>query len=257
MRVLLVDDEAPARDKMRRLLAAEADVEVAGEAANGAEAIDAIRRGGLDLVFLDIQMPRGGGFEVVEAIGVGAMPPVVFVTAFDQHALRAFEIHALDYLLKPYAPSRLRQVLDRARRRLKDRAAADLAQRLERALAAASDPAPAPTSAAYLRRIQVRLGEDREAFLALGDVRFVRSQGNYLHFHGRDGEVYRRRGTLSDLAQRLDPDDFLRINRSEIVRLDAVAELQPWFHGDYRVQLEDGTVLSWSRRYRAKVKDSL
>jgi two-component system, LytTR family, response regulator len=257
IRALIADDERPARRKLRELLSREPDVEVVGEAADGIEAVAAIQGARPDVVFLDIQMPRLDGFGVIAEVGVEAMPLVVFVTAFDEHALRAFEVHALDYLLKPFAPSRLRRLLDRLRRQLAPSAAdaaggevpaaGDLARRIEHLLAAMR---PAPE---YPRQLLVERGEGRQALLAVDQIDLVRAEANYLHVFAA-GVEYRRRGTLRDLEGRLDPARFLRLNRSEIVRLDTVRELQPWFHGDARVVLRDGSVLTWSRRYRAKAE---
>jgi two-component system, LytTR family, response regulator len=244
IRALVVDDEAPARAKLCAALADEVDVEVVGEAADGVEAVQAILELTPDLVLLDVQMPRMDGFEVVETIGVGRMPTVVFVTAFDEHALRAFEVQALDYLLKPFARSRLERVLERIRQRPSE---PDRALRLESALEAMA-PSRAP-----LRRVLVRRDPYREVLLAVDDILRVTSQRNDLRFHARDG-IYTRRGTLAELEARLDPDAFLRLNRSEIVRLEAIREVQPWFHGDQKVVMVDGTVLTWSRRYRARTR---
>jgi len=255
IRALIADDEAPARRKLRELLARAGDFEVVAEAADGVEAVEKIRATAPDVVFLDIQMPKLDGFGVIAEVGVEAMPPVVFVTAYDEHALRAFEVHALDYLLKPFAPSRFQRLLDRLRSQLGSAGSGDgdLAQRIEKLLAAVR-PAPG-----YLRQILAERDEDRQVLLAVDEIDVIRADGNYLRFNvrdghdGRDGE-YRRRGTLRDLEDRLDPALFLRLNRSEIVRLDAIREVQPWFHGDARVVLRDGSVLTWSRRYRSKAE---
>ncbi|HYO13516.1 MAG TPA: response regulator [Thermoanaerobaculia bacterium] len=247
IRALVADDEAPARRKLRDLLGREMDFEVVGEAVDGVEAVEAIRAASPDVVFLDIQMPRLDGFGVIQEIGVEAMPLVVFVTAYDEHALRAFEVNTLDYLLKPFAPSRFQRLLDRVRRQLGGPSSGDLAERIDRLLATVR---PAPR---YLRQILVERGEDRQTLLALDGVDVIRAEGNYLCFLS-GGVEHRRRGTLRDLEDRLDPARFLRLNRSEIVRLDAVREVQPWFHGDARVVLQDGTVLTWSRRYRARAE---
>lgn len=246
IRALVADDEAPARRKLRDLLTRAGDFEVVAEAADGAEAVAAIRASSPDVIFLDIQMPQLDGFGVIREIGVEAMPLVVFVTAYDEHALRAFEVNALDYLLKPFAPSRFERLLERVRRQLGG-SSGDLAERVERLLAAVR---PAPR---YLRQILVERGEDRQTLLAVESIDVIRADGNYLCFLS-GGVEYRRRGTLRDLEDRLDPARFLRLNRSEIVRLDAVREVQPWFHGDARVVLQDGTVLTWSRRYRARAE---
>jgi two-component system LytT family response regulator len=259
MRVVIADDEAPARRKLRQLLAKEEDVGIVAEAADGAEAVAAIRAAHPDVVFLDIQMPRLDGFGVIAEIGVEAMPLIVFVTAFDEHALQAFEVHAVDYLLKPFAPSRLARLVERLRQRCTASAAsaataatagigaaapADPAQ-FERLLAALRPPRE------YPRQILVEREEGRQALLAVDDIDVVRAEGNYLRFLTAQGE-HRRRGTLRELAERLDPARFLRLNRSEIVRLEAIRELQPWFHGDARVVLRSGLVLTWSRRYRSQ-----
>lgn len=246
IRALIVDDEAPARRKLRELLGREADFEVVGEAADGVEAAEAIRAARPDVVFLDIQMPRLDGFGVVEAVGVEEMPLVVFVTAYDEHAVKAFEVQALDYLLKPFAPSRFRKLLERLRRQL-NQDPGDLAQRIDRLLATVRPASPT------LRQILVERGEGRQALLAVSEIDLIRAEGNYLRFFS-NGDEYRRRGTLRDLEERLDPNQFVRLNRSEIARLEAIRELQPWFHGDARVVMRDGAVLTWSRRYRGKVE---
>jgi two-component system LytT family response regulator len=245
IRVLVVDDEAPARHKLVTLLAGHSDVEVLDPASDGAEAVDKIVELRPDLVLLDIQMPHLDGFAVVEAIGIERMPTVVFVTAYDEHALRAFEVHALDYLLKPVSAERLDGVLDRVRRTIEAGGAVAAAHRVEQMLAdLVHERRP-------LRRLLVASGRDRQVLLDLDDVTVLRADRNTVRFITADGE-FRRRMTLSELERRLDPEAFLRLNRSEIVRLAAIREVQPWFHGDARVVLHDGTVLSWSRRFRAR-----
>jgi len=247
IRALLVDDEAPARRKLRELLAGESDVEIIGEAADGVEAVAAIRTASPDVVFLDIQMPRLDGFGVISEVGVAAMPLTVFVTAYDEHALRAFEVQALDYLLKPFAPSRFQTLLARVRHQLAKPGGEDLAGRIESLLQAVR-PEPA-----YLRQILAEREADRQILLTVDEIDRIEADGNTLRFHTQEG-AFHRRGTLSDLENRLDPARFLRLNRSEIVRLEAIREIQPWFHGDARVILKDGEVLTWSRRYRAKAE---
>jgi two-component system, LytTR family, response regulator len=244
MNVLIVDDETPARRKVRDLLEREPDVRVIGEAADGADAVARIGADAPDVVFLDIQMPKLDGFDVIEAIGLDRMPLVVFVTAFDEHAVRAFEVQALDYLLKPFSPKRFSQVLDRVRERIAAPTSVQLARQLQQALLSIQPPR-------YVSQLLVEKGRDREVLLRLDTVTRIVADGNYLRFLAGDGE-YLRRGVLSEIESRLDPEKFLRINRSELVKLDAVAEFQPWFHGDYRVKMKDGTVLTWSRRYRAR-----
>jgi len=244
IRVLVADDEAPARAKIRSLLAREPDVEVVAEASDGEEAAAMVGDLRPDLVLLDIQMPKLDGFGVIQKIGVDAMPLTVFITAYDEHALKAFEVHALDYLLKPFAPSRFKQVLERVRRQLTRPAPADLSQRIERLIDAVR---PTPR---YPRQIMVDKGEERQVLVPVDSIDRIIADRNDYRLLTRGGE-FTRRGTLAEIEQKLDPEKFLRINRSEIVRLDAVAEFQPWFHGDYRVKMKDGTTLTWSRRYRA------
>ncbi|HEY2294945.1 MAG TPA: response regulator [Thermoanaerobaculia bacterium] len=250
IRALIADDEPPARRKLRELLGREPDFEIVGEAADGVEAVAAIHAASPDVVFLDIQMPRLDGFgviaEVIAEVGTAAMPLVVFITAFDEHAVRAFEVEALDYLLKPVAPSRFQGLLARLRRRI-EQGPGDLDERIGRLLAAVR-----PASGA-LRQILAEKEEGRQILLAVGEIDLIRADGNYLTFLSK-GEEHRRRGTLREIEERLDPAQFVRLNRSEIVRLEAVRELQPWFHGDARVILKDGSVLTWSRRYRGKVE---
>jgi two-component system LytT family response regulator len=246
IRALIADDEPPARRKLRELLGREPDFEIVGEAADGIEAVAAIKESSPDVVFLDIQMPRLDGFGVIAEVGTGAMPLVVFVTAYDEHAVRAFEVEALDYLLKPFAPSRFQGLLERLRRRI-DQDPGDLDERIGRLLAAVRPPSGA------LRQILAEKEEGRQILLAVGEIDLIRAGGNYLSFLSK-GEEYRRRGTLREIEERLDPAQFVRLNRSEIVRLEAIRELQPWFHGDARVILKDGSVLTWSRRYRGKVE---
>jgi two-component system LytT family response regulator len=247
VRVLIVDDEAPARQKMRRYLGEHPDVEIAGEAENGTEAVEKIADLSPDLVFLDVQMPELDGFGVIDTIGVDAMPHVVFVTAYDEHALRAFEVRALDYLLKPFTPERFASVMDRVRGALtRERgSSSDLHGKLETLLASMSTARPK-----YLKRVLVH--HANKAYLVpVERIDRVEADRNYVKLHS-GATAFTLRGTISALAERLDPEKFLRINRSEIVRLDAVKELQPWFHGDYRVIMLDGTTLMWSRRYRAQ-----
>lgn len=245
IKVLIADDEAPARRKILDLLAAESDVQVVAEAADGIEAVRQIRATSPDLVLLDIQMPRLDGFGVVEQIGTEGIPALVFITAYDEHALKAFEVHALDYLLKPFSPTRFRQVLDRVRRQIAVGLPPDLGRRLEQLLGSVQPPAR------YPRHFLVEKGHEREVLLPADAIDRIVSDRNYLRLFS-EGVEYLRRGSLNDFEKRLDPEKFLRINRAEVVRLDGVAEFQPWFHGDYRVRMKDGTTLMWSRRYRAR-----
>jgi two-component system, LytTR family, response regulator len=250
LRVLVVDDEAPARRKLRRMLADAGGVEVVGEAEDGPAAVRAIQSLRPDLVLLDIRMPGLDGFGVVAEVGPARMPPVVFVTAYDDFAVKAFEVQALDYLLKPATAERLRVVLDRARERLgAGQAAQGLSARLDALLARLPSPTP------FLQRLLVE-HNGRAQLVPVEQVDRIEAARNYVHLHVAGARLPLRQ-TLSALAERLDPAQFLRISRSEIVRLDAVKEFQTWFHGDYKVILKDGTELMWSRRYRAKSGSAL
>ena len=244
VRVLIADDEAPARAKLRRLLAAESDVAVVGESANGAEAAEAIGALHPDLVLLDIQMPGVDGFGTIDRVGLDAMPYTVFVTAYDEHAVRAFEVNALDYLLKPVAPSRLRVAMGRVRAALDRGAWHEQPERMARAMEAVEAREP------YLRRVLVQ-ADNRALLLPVERIDRAVADRNYVHLHVAGGR-FQLRTTISGLADRLDPAHFLRVNRAEVVRLDAIKELHPWFHGDYKIVLTDGTTVMWSRRFRAQ-----
>lgn len=240
MRALIVDDEAPARAKIRRLLIAAGGIEIAGEASTGREAVAAIKRARPDLVFLDVQMPGLDGFGVVEALERDGGPYVVFVTAHEHHALHAFEVGAVDYLLKPFTPQRFDRMLERAR---------------DRVAAGASDAraSTAPESA-YLRRILV-VEDGRALFLPVERIDRVEAERNYVMLCSGAAR-HRMRATIGSLAGRLDPAHFLRLNRSTLVRLDAVREMHEWSHGDFRVVMQDGAELIWSRRYRAAAEQA-
>lgn len=246
IRVLVVDDEAPARRKLLRLLHSASDVEVVGEAANGPAAVEAIANLQPDLVFLDVRMPGLDGFGVIETVGAQNMPHVVFVTAYDEYAVKAFEVQALDYLMKPVSPSRFAFVLDRARKQMEAGKTELLAKRLDDLLArVAKKPR-------YLERIMVTQ-DDRSHLVAIDEVDRIEAARNYVCLYSK-GSTYILRRSISELAEQLNPSRFLRINRSEIVHLNAIKEFQSWFHGDYKVILKDGTELRWSRRYRARQK---
>lgn len=240
IRVLLTDDEPPARRKLAAHLRDEADVEIAGEAANGLEAVEKIGSLSPDLVFLDIQMPGLTGIDVVETVGPAAMPPVVFVTAYDEYAVRAFDLEAVDYLLKPYDAERFRTAMERARRRL---AGPGPAASLER-LVAALRPR-------HLDRFVVRYGE-KVLLVPARSVLRLEAEGNYVRVHTAEGS-HLVRETLARLEERLDPRRFARVHRSEIVAIEAVRELLPWSHGDYVAVLRDGTQVRVSRRYQSRL----
>jgi two-component system LytT family response regulator len=243
IRVLIVDDEEPARRKLARLLADHPEVQVVGQAVSGTSAVDAIRTLTPDLVFLDIQMPEGTGFDVISAIGVEAMPCVVFVTAFDEFAVRAFEVQALDYLLKPFTPQRLHDALARAIARISNPNPTSSYASLTEVLSTMVSPAP-------LRHLLVDHGP-RSLFLAVDRIDWIEADRNYVSVHAA-GHTCTVRSTLQALEARLDASAFLRINRSQLVRLNAVREIHAWSHGDRHLVMTDGTRLVWSRRYRAR-----
>jgi two-component system LytT family response regulator len=223
---------------MARILQEAADFEIAGEASDGAEAVAAIERVKPDLVFLDVQMPKMDGFQVAAALSA-PLPEIVFVTAHDKFALKAFEVHALDYLLKPYDDDRFHKALDHVRQRRKEEDGA--AARLQKLLAEMQ------TSPRYPDRFLVTENQ-RAFFLAVTDVDWLEGARNYVVLHA-GGKSHTMRGTLDGLSKKLDPQAFVRVNRSAIVRLDSIRELQPWFHGEYKVILKDGSTVTWSRRY--------
>jgi two-component system, LytTR family, response regulator len=246
-RVLIVDDEPLARERLRMLLAEEAGMQVAGEASDGHSAANAIRALSPDLVFLDVQMPGSTGFEVIEQVGADRMPFVVFVTAYDRYALRAFDVHALDYLLKPFDRDRFRQALTRARQQLERRSGGDLEQRL---LALVQDLKPAHNR---LDRFVVKSG-GRVFFVRNDEIDWIEAAGNYVKLHvGSDSHLFRE--TMNAVEARLDPDLFFRIHRSHIVNIERIRELQPWFNGEYVVFLKNGTRLTLSRGYREKLQE--
>lgn len=248
LRVLIVDDEPVARSRIRLVLEEVEDVRITAECGDGPRAVRAIRAGDPDLVFLDVQMPGLGGFEVIDAVGVDRMPMVIFVTAYDEHALKAFEVHAFDYLLKPFDDDHLLGVLARARDRLRADRDRSLGHRLAALLGnggAATVPAAARTT---VRHFTVK-DEERFRFVPASAVDWIEAAGNYVRLHS-EGGTYRIRSTLGGLEERLDPTRFVRIHRSTIVNLDRVREVQPWFSGDYLAILATGDQLRVSRTYR-------
>jgi two-component system LytT family response regulator len=249
IRTLVVDDEPMARERLRTLLQQEADVDVVGECADGTQAVAAIEHHAPDLVFLDVQMPGLDGFGVIQAVGVEKMPTVVFITAYDEYALRAFEVHALDYLLKPFGRDRFRETLSHARASLERRRAGDLGRRL---LALVHDLKPEP---ATLERLVVKSG-GRVFFLRTEELDWIEAAGNYVRLHlGQESHLFRE--TMTRMEARLDARHFVRIHRSRIVNTERIKELQPWFNGESVVVLRNGTRLPLSRGYRDKLQQRL
>lgn len=260
IRVLIVDDESLARDTISLLLEDEERFEVVGEAEDGNEAIAAITELAPDLVFLDIQMPGKNGFEVVEAIGPEAMPVVIFATAYDEYALRAFELHALDYLLKPYDDERFEAALNRAIKQVEQQKMGQMGNQLMVLVSnwrAAQEPAAiAPTPSVsietpYLERIMVKT-RDALFFVHVKDIDWIEAAGDYVVLHVGD-QSHLVRDSMTRMEEKL-PRRFVRIHRSTIVNIDRINQLKPYFHGDYMVYLKDGTELRLSRRYWSRVE---
>ena len=248
-RVLIADDEPLARERLRTLLGAEDWVEVVAECQNGTEAADSIARLQPDLVFLDVQMPGATGFDVIDAVGPDRMPLVVFVTAFDKYALRAFDVHALDYLLKPFDRERFGQALGRARQQLERRSSGDLERRLLELVQDLKGTSP------RLERFVIKAG-GRVFFVRSDEIDWIEAAGNYVKLHvGADAHLFRE--TMNALEAQLNPDTFYRIHRSHIVNIERVKELQPWFNGEYVVFLKNGTRLTLSRGYREKLQERI
>jgi two-component system LytT family response regulator len=248
LRALLVDDERPARQRLRRLLDAQRGVEIVGEAADGPSAVAAVRELQPDLVFLDVQMPGLDGFGVVAALP-DPLPHIVFVTAFDEYAVKAFEIHALDYLLKPVAPERLARVFERVGGVRNGTQPSTLASKLDRLLEAL-DRRPR-----YLERILITKGE-RSSFLSLDRVTHAEAARNYVNLH-EPPATHMIRGSLGTLLGRLDPARWVQVNRSTIVRIEAIAQVEPWFHGEYHLTLGGGAKVIWSRRFLSRADEVL
>ncbi len=242
IRALIVDDEPLARDCVRLALEQQDDVTVVGECVDGASAVDAIRAQDPDLVFLDVQMPGLDGFGVIERIGAEAMPPVLFVTAYDKHALRAFAVHALDFLLKPFDDDRFRDALEHARRHLSAEGRLGMRDALTGLLESRRG------GIRHARRIMVQ-EQERIRFVPVEAVDWFEADRNYVLLHcGKD--VFRVRMTLTSLQAELDPSRFIRVHRSTVLNLDRIREVQPWFGGDYVALLKDDQQVRVSRRFR-------
>ncbi len=246
IRAIIVDDEPIAREGLRTLLTAERHVEIVGECRNGREAVQAIREQAPDLVFLDVQMPKMSGFEVIEQVGVAQMPAVVFVTAYDQYALQAFEINAMDYLLKPFDEERFQKTLQRARKHFQQQNTHDLQQRLAAVLEHLDNDQPKRP-----KRFVIK-SAGRIFFVNVDEIDWIAAAGNYVQLHvGPQSHLLRQ--TMDALEAMLDAEKFLRIRRSAIVHVERIKELMPLSKGEYQIVLRDGTQLASSRRYRAKL----
>jgi two-component system LytT family response regulator len=252
----IVDDEELARRGVRSRLASHDDIEVLAECKSGRGAVAAIRSREVDLVFLDVQMPGLDGFDVIQKVGPDAMPVTIFVTAYDEYALRAFDVHALDYLLKPLEEERFAEALGHARERLSEQEAGQFGERLAAFVSDlddANDGAPAP-GATPTDRFVVKSG-GRVRFVAAADIEWVEAAGDYVRLHTAE-TTHLLRKTMKQMEQDLDPSQFLRIHRSTIVNVDCLQEMRPYgSNNEYVAVLTDGTERKMSRTYRDAVDD--
>jgi two-component system LytT family response regulator len=270
--VVVVDDERPARERLRRLLSRDARVEFVDGVAGGADAIEAVRRQAADdravqILFLDVQMPEVGGFEVVAALAKLApqvpLPAIVFVTAHDAYALRAFDAHAVDYLLKPFSDERFQAALDRAIRDVRGRHANAVLGEMQALLGSVGQAgrhtatgSPVVSPAAKLDRIVLK-GANRVRLLPVDQITWIEAEGMYVNIHTRDGAVHLHRGLLRTISESLDERRFVRIHRSAVVNIDVVSELRQDAHGDYVAVLRDQTPVRVGRRFRARLQARL
>jgi two-component system LytT family response regulator len=245
IKTIIVDDEPLARERISQLLSKESNLEIVAECGDGLAAISAINERRPDLMFLDVQMPELSGFDVLRELDAERMPAIIFVTAFDQYTIQAFDAHAVDYLLKPFSEERFRQAVSRARERLQQSAEKGSDERFRRLLDHFKP------NKSFLERLIVN-HQNRLIPINVADVDWIETYGNYLKIH-TGKKIYLSRGTMNDLETRIDPEKFLRIHRATLVNLDRIKELQPMFGGQYAVILRDGTELTLSRNYRKAI----
>jgi two-component system LytT family response regulator len=247
IRTLIVDDEPLAREWVRNGLQDEPDLEIIGECGDGFEAVRTIAAEKPDLVLLDVQMPGLDGFGVLASVDAEDLPAVVFITAFDRYALKAFEAHAVDYLMKPFSGERLHEAVERARAEIERSSSTDLRATLHALLE------DIQRERAYPEWLLIKRDE-RSVFLRVEDIDWIESARNNVRLHvGKEVYVYHE--TTSGIEARLDPRHFFRIHRSTIVNIERIREMNPWFNGDYAVTLKDGTRLTLSSTYRDRLKD--
>jgi two-component system, LytTR family, response regulator len=241
MKVIIIDDELPARKKIRTFLTDQATIEIIGEASNGLEAVNLIEQLQPDLIFLDIQMPGLTGFEVLQALDETLMPAVIFTTAYDEYAVKAFEVNALDYLLKPFDEERFQKALERINKQ--NRQYNQYQQLTNLLLELKKQPN-------YSQRLLIKTS-GKIIFIKTDEIDWIEAEEKYVQIHvGKDKYLYRE--TMNALEQQLNPEIFARIHRSYIVRIDFIKELVPWSHGDYLLILQDKTELNLGRNYRDK-----
>lgn len=246
---LIVDDEPLARERLRELLKSRPEFDIIGEAASGRQAVEAIKRYHPDLVFLDVQMPDVNGFGVLEQLAPEQLPCVIFVTAYDKYALKAFDAKALDYLLKPFDRQRFELALDRAKEQLGRQKNGAVTEKLLEFLSSVRNEPK------HVDRLIIKTG-GRVMFLRTSDIDWIEASGNYLRLHvGKDSHLFRE--TMQNIEAKLDPARFMRIHRSTIVNIERIKELQPWFGGEYVVVMRDGKQLTLSRGYRDRLEELL
>ncbi|HTH66020.1 MAG TPA: LytTR family DNA-binding domain-containing protein [Gemmatimonadales bacterium] len=261
IRALIVDDEPAARDAIRSLLTGDRDIHVVGECADGHSALRAIASMAPELLFLDVQMPEMDGFTMLRQLDPARLPVVIFVTAFDQYALRAFDVHATDYLLKPFDDDRFREAVSRAKQSVRAGQLGRLSEALRALLDGVTSPgtgtpprAPAP-GGPYLKRLVIKSG-GRVTLLNVRDIDWIEAEGDYVKIHvGKAWHLLRE--TMKRLESQFDPARFVRIHRSTIVNVERIKELQPYFRGEYVVILQDGKSLKLSRGYKEHLESVL
>lgn len=252
---IIVDDEPLARRNIRLLLKDDPEIEIAGEAGSGREALSLIRKQSPDLVFLDIQMPEMDGFGVLENLEATQLPVIVFVTAFDQYALKAFEFHALDYLLKPFDDARFSKALAKAKLQVEQKELKDLSERLVALLEGREQRPEEQPRTRYVTRLLIK-SAGRVFFLKTDEIDYIQAEDYYVKLHvGRKGHLLRE--TMNEMEAKLDPSKFLRIHRSSIVNIERIREMQQHFNGEYIVLLHDGTELKLSRSRREQLQSLL
>jgi two-component system LytT family response regulator len=249
IRTLIVDDESLARERLRDMLNADSEIEIIAECANGIEAAEAIQKLSPDLVFLDVEMPGMDGFAMLESLDPATLPVIIFVTAYDQYAVKAFEVYALDYLLKPFDQERFDKALSRAKDHITNQKSESLNERILKALEEIK------SKPVHLERLVIKMN-GHVFFVKTEEIDWLEAEGNYVRLHAGK-ESYLLRDTISALESQLDPKKFVRVHRSAIVNIDSVQELQPWFHGEYRIILKEGVELTLSRSFREKLHEAL
>ncbi len=263
IRVLIVDDEPLARKRIRDLLAERDEFEIIGECSNGKNAIKEIEKNVADLVFLDIQMQDMDGFEVLEKLETDSLPTIIFATAYDKYALRAFEVHAVDYLLKPFDDERFEETLNHVHKQIKKDQIEGLSEKLASLLSdfnkskdkKESEKANKNKTQTYQKRLVIK-STGKISFIEIEDIDWIGAEGSYVSLN-INGKSHLMRGTLKKLEEMLNPEQFLRIHRSTIINVSAVQELKPHFHGEYVVILKNGKRLKLSRSYRESAEQLL